>query len=45
MSTVGYSSAPARHGWGLSLVANFASCWGVETTSDAKVVWAEFALA
>jgi anti-sigma regulatory factor (Ser/Thr protein kinase) len=45
MSTVGYSSTPARHGWGLSLVANFASCWGVETTSDAKVVWAEFALA
>ena len=36
-------AAPA--GWGLSLVADLAICRGVETTSDARVVWAEFALA
>lgn len=45
MSTVGDSALGARAGWGLSLVAGFARCWGVETTSDAKVVWAEFAIA
>ena len=42
--TVADSSTAARQGWGLSLVAHFASCWGVEATSDEKVVWAEFAL-
>ena len=45
MSTVEDLSWGARTSWGLSLVADLASCWGVETTSDAKVVWAEFALA
>jgi hypothetical protein len=45
MSTAGDSSPVARTSWGLRLVADLASCWGVETTSDAKVVWAEFALA
>ena len=43
-STVGDFSRGARTSWGLSLVADIASCWGVETTSEAKVVWAEFAL-
>ena len=45
MSTVGDSSRAAQAGWGLSLVADLAISWGVETTSDAKVVWAELALA
>ena len=45
MSTIGDSSPAAPAGWGLSLVAALAIRWGVETTSDAKVVWAEFALA
>jgi anti-sigma regulatory factor (Ser/Thr protein kinase) len=45
MATVGDSSLEARSGWGLSLVAGLSRCWGVETTSDAKVVWAEFAIA
>ena len=44
MSTDGDFSRGARTSWGLSLVADIASCWGVETTSEAKVVWAEFAL-
>jgi MEDS: MEthanogen/methylotroph, DcmR Sensory domain/Histidine kinase-like ATPase domain len=44
MSSVGHSSIAARMGWGLSLVAHLASCWGVEGTPDAKVVWAEFFL-
>ena len=44
MSTIGDSSPAAQAGWGLSLVAELASCWGVETTSDGKVVWAEFDL-
>jgi hypothetical protein len=45
MSAVGESSGEARAGWGLKLVAEFARRWGVVTTSDAKVVWAELALA
>ncbi len=45
LSTVGDSSLEARSGWGLTLVAGFSRSWGVETTSDTKVVWAEFALA
>jgi anti-sigma regulatory factor (Ser/Thr protein kinase) len=44
MSTVSDSS-PTGVGWGLRLVADLASSWGVETTTDAKVIWAEFALA
>jgi anti-sigma regulatory factor (Ser/Thr protein kinase) len=42
MSTVGSRRAPA--GWGLTLVAGFAKRWGIETSSDAKVVWAELSL-
>jgi anti-sigma regulatory factor (Ser/Thr protein kinase) len=45
MSTIADSTTAPRHGLGLILVANLASCWGVEFTSSAKVVWAEFALA
>lgn len=45
LSTIAGSTTAPRHGWGLILVANLASCWGVEFTSDAKMVWAEFALA
>jgi hypothetical protein len=44
MSTISNSSPAAQAGSGLSLVADLASCWGVETTSDGKVVWAEFDL-
>jgi hypothetical protein len=44
MSTIGDSSPAAQAGSGLSVVADLASCWGVETTPDGKVVWAEFDL-
>ena len=42
MSTVG--SRAARAGWGLTLVAGFAKRWGIDTSPDAKVVWAELSL-
>jgi hypothetical protein len=45
MSIVGDASPVPPVGWGLSLVADLASRCGVETNSDSKVVWAEFALA
>jgi anti-sigma regulatory factor (Ser/Thr protein kinase) len=44
MPAIGSSSPAAQAESGLSLVAELASCWGVESTSDGKVVWAEFHL-
>jgi anti-sigma regulatory factor (Ser/Thr protein kinase) len=42
--TVGHPERTAVSGRGLGIVAQLASCWGVEATADGKIVWAELPL-
>lgn len=42
--TVGHPGRTAVSGRGLGIVAQLASCWGIEGTDDGKIVWAELPL-
>jgi anti-sigma regulatory factor (Ser/Thr protein kinase) len=39
--TLRQAGPAARFGRGMGLIATLSSCWGVDTTRDGKVVWAE----